>query len=145
MVKNLFELLSIRQNSILSGAVVLMVTVAASKILGLVRDRLLAHNFSPDAVAVFLAAFRIPDLMFQLLIFGAVSVAFIPVFTKSLKKGKEEAWDTAGRVVNIGLIIFAFFALFIGSRSMLKRWKNVLPCIYYSNSHIFHSKQDLDR
>ncbi|OGE26522.1 murein biosynthesis integral membrane protein MurJ [Candidatus Daviesbacteria bacterium RIFCSPHIGHO2_02_FULL_41_14] len=114
MVKNLFELLSIRQNSILSGAVVLMVTVAASKILGLVRDRLLAHNFSPDAVAVFLAAFRIPDLMFQLLIFGAVSVAFIPVFTEYLhKKSEREAFEFGSGILNLVLIVFSLVSILV--------------------------------
>jgi putative peptidoglycan lipid II flippase len=107
MVRNLFELLSTRQNSILSGAAILMVTVAASKVLGLVRDRLLAHNFSPDSVAVFLAAFGIPDMMFQLLIFGAVSVAFIPVFTEYIdKKGEKEAFEFASGILNLVLLVF---------------------------------------
>lgn len=107
MVKNLLSLLSTRQTSILSGAVILMTTVAASKILGLVRDRLLAHFFTPDQLAVFLAAFRIPDLMFQLLIFGAVSVAFIPVFTDYLHhKDEKEAFEFASDILNIVLLIF---------------------------------------
>lgn len=107
MVKNLLTLLSTRQNSILSGALVLMATVAASKILGLVRDRLLAHTFSPDTTAVFFAAFRIPDLMFQVLIFGAVSVAFIPVFTEYLhRKGEKEAFGFAADVLNVVLVGF---------------------------------------
>lgn len=104
MVKNLLFLLSARQSSILSGALVIMATVMASKFLGLVRDRLLAHTFSPDQTAVFLAAFRIPDLIFQLLIFGAVSVAFIPIFTDYLhKKGEEESFKFASDVFNLVL------------------------------------------
>jgi len=107
MVKNLLALLSSRQNSILSGAVVLMATVFASKFLGLIRDRMLAHFFVPDELAVFFAAFRVPDLLFQLLIFGAVSVAFIPVFTDFLnKKGDKEAFTFASDVLNIVLVGF---------------------------------------
>ncbi|OGE20157.1 murein biosynthesis integral membrane protein MurJ [Candidatus Daviesbacteria bacterium RIFCSPLOWO2_01_FULL_43_38] len=106
MVKNFLALLSLRQNSILSGAAVLMVTVAASKVLGLVRDRLLAHTFTPDQTAVFFAAFRLPDLMFQLLIFGAVSVAFIPVFTDILQKSEGEAFGFAADILNVVLIGF---------------------------------------
>jgi len=114
MVKNLLTLLSARQTSILSGAAVLMVTVAASKVLGLVRDRLLAHFFNPDQLAVFLAAFRIPDLMFQVLIFGAVSVAFIPVFTDYLQeKGEREAFDFASSILNIVLVAFALVSLIV--------------------------------
>lgn len=90
----------------MSGAVVLMVTVAASKILGLVRDRLLAHTFTPDQTAVFFAAFRIPDLIFQLLIFGAVSVAFIPIFTDFLQKDEKEAFGFAADILNVVLLGF---------------------------------------
>jgi putative peptidoglycan lipid II flippase len=114
MVKNLLSLLSLRQNSILSGAVVLMVTVAASKILGLVRDRLLAHTFAPDQTAIFLAAFRLPDLIFQLLIMGAISVAFIPVFTDYLhSRGEDEAFDFASDILNIILVIFTLISILV--------------------------------
>lgn len=103
-----------RQNSILSGAMVLMVTVAASKFLGLIRDRLLAQTFEPSEVAVFFAAFRIPDLLFQLLIFGAVSVAFIPVFTDYLhKKSEKEAFEFASDILNIVLLFFIFISIIV--------------------------------
>lgn len=114
MVKNLLSLLSARQTTILSGALVLMITVAASKVLGLVRDRLLVHNFSPETTAVFLAAFRLPDLLFQLLIFGAVSVAFIPVFTDYLEqKGEKEAFNFALDILNLALAIFFLVGLVV--------------------------------
>ncbi len=89
-----------------------MVTVAASKVLGLIRDRLLAHSFTPDTTAVFFAAFRIPDLMFQVLIFGAVSVAFIPVFTDYLhQKGEKEAFEFAADILNVVLVIFVVIGI----------------------------------
>ncbi len=112
MVKNFLELLSRRQSSILSGATVLMITTVAAKILGLVRDRLLVHTFRPSEVANFLAAFRIPDLMFQLLIFGAVSVAFIPVFTEiNHRKGSQEAFEFASDILNIVILGFIMFCI----------------------------------
>ncbi|MDO8570035.1 MAG: murein biosynthesis integral membrane protein MurJ [Candidatus Daviesbacteria bacterium] len=114
MVKNFLSLLSTRQTSILSGAVVLMVTVFASKILGLVRDRLLAQFFAPDQLAVFLAAFRLPDLLFQLLIFGAISVAFIPVFTDYIhKKGEKEAFAFASDILNMVLLFFSIVTVIV--------------------------------
>lgn len=91
-----------------------MITVAASKVLGLVRDRLLAHSFAPDQTAVFLAAFRLPDLLFQLLIFGAVSVAFIPVFTDYLHhKGEKDAFVFASDVLNVVLSAFVVISLVV--------------------------------
>ncbi len=90
-----------------------MVTMVASKVLGLVRDRLLAHTFSPDQTAVFFAAFRIPDLMFQLLIFGAVSVAFIPVFTDLLQKDEKEAFSFAADILNVILVGFIAVSILV--------------------------------
>jgi putative peptidoglycan lipid II flippase len=108
MVKNIFTLLTTKQNSILSGAFVLMVTVFATKFLGLVRDRLLVHQFDTSQVSIFFAAFRLPDLMFQLLIFGALSVAFIPVFTEQLnERGEKEAFTFASNILNISFALFA--------------------------------------
>ncbi len=89
-----------------------MVTVAASKFLGLIRDRLLVHTFTPDQTAIFLAAFRLPDLIFQLMIVGAVSVAFIPIFTDYLHhKNEEQAFDFASDVLNTVLLFFTIFSL----------------------------------
>ena len=107
MVKNIFSLLYSRQTSILSGAAIIATTLMLSKSLGLIRDRLLAHVFSPDKIDIFWAAFRLPDLIFQIIILGALSVAFIPVFTEYFEnKGKDEAYEMARSVLNVFLLIF---------------------------------------
>lgn len=107
MVKSILSLLNTRQSNILSGASILMAAVFASKFLGLIRDRLLVHNFDTSEAAIFFAAFRLPDLMFQLLIFGALSVAFIPTFTEVLnKKGEDEAFEFASNILNLSLLFF---------------------------------------
>lgn len=114
MVKNLFSLLYSRQTSILSGAAIIATTLMFSKILGLIRDRLLAHVFSPDTIDIFWAAFRLPDLIFQIVILGALSIAFIPVFTERLEnKGKEEAFEMARSVLNVFLMIFILVTILI--------------------------------
>lgn len=84
-----------------------MVTTILAKILGLIRDRLLAHVFAPEKIDIFWAAFRLPDFIFQIIILGALSVAFIPVFTEHLQnKGEEDAFDTARAVLNVFLLLF---------------------------------------
>src|SRR5579884_1431661 len=109
MRKQLFSLLGTRQNTILSGASVLMLTVFASKFLGLIRDRLLVHDFDTAHASIFFAAFKLPDLIFQLLIFGALSVAFIPVFAEHLhKKGQADAFEFASNILNLSLLLFGF-------------------------------------
>lgn len=114
MVKNIFSLLYSRQTSILSGAVIIMTTMLLSKVLGLIRDRLLAHVFSPDKIDIFWAAFRLPDLIFQIVILGALSVAFIPVFSEELEsRGKEQAFEMARAVLNMFLAIFILATVLI--------------------------------
>jgi putative peptidoglycan lipid II flippase len=87
-----------------------MLMVVASRVLGLVRQRILAHFFTANELSLFFAAFRLPDTIFEVLVFGTFSSAFIPVFTKSLKRGTKEAWQTAGIIVNLGLIMFTILA-----------------------------------
>jgi len=85
-----------------------------SKILGLIRDRLLAHVFLPEKIDIFWAAFRLPDLIFQIIILGALSIAFIPVFTEHLEnKGKDDAFEMARAVLNVSLVIFIFTTILI--------------------------------
>ncbi len=91
-----------------------MATMVIAKILGLVRDRLLAHVFPPNTIDIFWAAFRLPDLIFQIVILGALSVAFIPVFTEHLEsKGKEDAYDLARAILNVALFIFVLATVLI--------------------------------
>ncbi len=114
MVKSFLSLLSTRQSNILSGATVLMVAVFGSKFLGLIRDRLLVHNFDTSTAAIFFAAFKLPDLMFQLLIFGALSVAFIPTYTDYLaKKGENQAFLFASNILNLCLLFFGLLSVVV--------------------------------
>ena len=108
--KNIF---SSKQTSIFSAASIIMIMIIASRVLGLVRQRVLAHFFEPNELSLFFAAFRLPDLLFEVLVWGTFSSAFIPVFTKSLQKGRKNAWKIAGSVTNISFLIFLVFAVLI--------------------------------
>lgn len=108
--KNSKKILTDPQSTVFSAASIIMLMVVASRILGLVRQRILANYFSPSDLSLFFAAFRLPDMVFEVLVFGTFSSAFIPVFTKALKEGNSHAWEIAGRVVNIGLVLFVAFA-----------------------------------
>lgn len=114
-IQNGTRVLSRRQASILSAAFVIMTAYAASGVLGLFRNRLLAHYFFSGRereLDAYFAAFVLPDTIFQLLILGALSAAFIPVFTEYLKKNKEEAWHIAGAsMTNIFLLFSAIAAI----------------------------------
>ena len=92
-----------------------MITLAgiASRVLGLIRDRFLASTFGAgDTLDVYYAAFRVPDLIYNLLILGALSAAFIPVFTSLVSREKEqEAWELANDLMNIAIILIVAFSL----------------------------------
>ncbi len=77
-----------------------------SRILGLVREQVFAYLFGAGfATDAFIAAFRIPNLLRDLFAEGALSSAFIPVFTDHLtNQGKEKAWELANLVLNLLLI-----------------------------------------
>ena len=61
-----------------------------SRFLGLLRDRILAGKFGAgDELDVYFAAFRVPDLIYNLLVVGALTAGFIPVFTSYWKKQKN--------------------------------------------------------
>ena len=111
-MKRLWAFFWNKQSSVRSAATVLIIMVFTSRILGLLRDRMLAARFSPDELGVYLAAFRLPNLLFELLVMGALTSAFIPVYTKYITQGKQqEAWRISNTVITICCIIFACIAL----------------------------------
>ena len=79
----------------------------ASRILGLVRDQVLAFLFGAgNAMDAFNVAYRIPNLMRDLFAEGAMSAAFVPTFTRHLTlKGKRAAWALGNQLVNTLLVV----------------------------------------
>jgi len=99
-----------RQVDVLSAAIVLAASVLVSMILGLVRDRTLAQFFSGDQVSLYFAAFRLPDSLFQVLVLGSLSSAFIPTFISYISRHQEkEAWRVTSIMINFSLLAFVFF------------------------------------
>ncbi|MFC1625839.1 murein biosynthesis integral membrane protein MurJ [Patescibacteria group bacterium] len=104
------KILNSQQNTVLSAAGVIMIMIIASRILGLVRQRVLANFFAPGELSLFFAAFRLPDTIFEVLVFGTFASAFIPIFTKNLKVDKNKAWELGGLILNWGGLIFLVLA-----------------------------------
>jgi len=110
-----FSVLLKRQNNILSAAFVIAATIIISQILGLIRQRLLVSIFgASNTLGVYLASSRLPDFIFQLVIAGALSSAFIPVFSEYLGKEKyKEAHKTASTLLMLGLIAFGVLSVIL--------------------------------
>jgi len=97
----------------LPAAVVLGLSSLGSRILGVVRDHLLTNRFGAtrdvanmiSELDVYYVAFRLPDFIYNLLILGAVSSVFIPIFAGMLNQDKEEAWKVANSVMNLVFVV----------------------------------------
>jgi len=107
------KLLSGKTGSITSAALILGVASLASKALGLFRDSVLAGKFGAGSeLDIYYAAFRIPDFIFNIVVIGALSAGFIPVFTKLISEKKEQrAFQTANAVLNLLFVILIFLCL----------------------------------
>lgn len=93
--------------SVAAAAFIISLAGVASRLLGLLRDRILAGQFGAgDTLDAYYAAFRIPDLIYNLMIVGALSAAFIPVFTELIAEKKEdEAWKLSSGILSLQILI----------------------------------------
>src|SRR3989344_7448178 len=114
-LKKSFTLLLRRQTNILSAAFIIMMTVALSQVLGLLRTRLLFSIFGPsNTLGIYNYASILPDTIFQLIIAAALTSAFIPVFSEYLSKGEEnQAHKVASTLLTVGLVLFTFLSLIL--------------------------------
>jgi putative peptidoglycan lipid II flippase len=86
----------------------------ASRILGLVRDQVLASIFGAgNEMDAFIVAFRIPNLVRDLFAEGAMSAAFVPTFTRHLTRyGKRDAWRLGSNVISVLLLVTGVIVVF---------------------------------
>lgn len=89
------------------------VATAMSRVLGFIRDIVIARFFGTAMYAqAFVVAFRIPNLLRDLIGEGATNAAFVPVLTEELsQKGKEEFLRLAQVVLNILLVVLMALTL----------------------------------
>lgn len=90
-----------------------MIAILLSRILGFVRETVIGMQFGSNWLTdAYIAAFTIPDLVYYLLIGGALSAAFIPVFTEYVVKGEvEEAWKIVSTIINLILLVLGTIIL----------------------------------
>lgn len=98
------------------AAALVMGAYVLSRVLGLVREMVISHQFGTSrALDAYRAAFSIPDLIFALIAGGALGSAFIPTFTSYLAQHKEdEAWQVASAVLNLAFLCLTSAALIVG-------------------------------
>jgi putative peptidoglycan lipid II flippase len=91
------------------AATLLASSTLVSSVLGLLRDRQLNslyYSTYPQGIDAYTVAFTVPDFMFFILVSGALSVTFIPVFSQRLAdNNKKSAWELSTSVLNLMAIV----------------------------------------
>ncbi|MBI3631026.1 MAG: murein biosynthesis integral membrane protein MurJ [Candidatus Sungbacteria bacterium] len=95
-----------------------------SRLLGILRDRMLATHFGASrSLDIYYAAFQIPDFLFTLFLLGAASAAIIPVLTEM---GEERGVESARFIRELGTIFvmaaIGFSLITILLAPLLVRW-----------------------
>ena len=107
--------------AILRSATIVSLSIFSSRVLGLVRDVVIATLFGAGTLTdVFFVAFRVPNLLRRIFAEGAFNSAFVPAFTRKLKSSFEEAVLFAGSffavllvLLSVAIVLGEFLAPFI--------------------------------
>ncbi len=114
----MLKILNSQSKTVTGAAIVIAAATLLSRVVGIARDRVFAHYFGAGVVMdAYYAAFKIPDLIYNLLIVGALTAGFIPTFTKIFYKtdtkprtelyggsgtgDKTAAWKLCNNIINI--------------------------------------------
>ena len=99
------------------AATLLAGSTLLSSLLGLFRDRLFNSMYYltyPTGADAYTVAFTVPDFMFVILVSGALSVSFIPVFNQRLAKGnKRSAWALSTSIINLMALVTLIASILI--------------------------------
>ena len=104
------------RRQIARAAGLVSVLFAVSRLLGLLREIVIGAQFGTGATLdAYLAAFRLPDMIFYLVAGGALASAFIPTFTAALARSQDArhraAWKLASNVANLILVVTIVLAI----------------------------------
>ena len=95
-------------SSLSIATLIMMGSVFVSRVIGLLREMILAHyggtSFQMDA---YVTAFIIPELLNHFLAGGFLSITFIPIFQRHLVNNREDlAWKAFSNLFSTGTIVF---------------------------------------
>ena len=96
------------------ATMILTIAFVASRILGIVRSSMFAFVFGTSHVSdAYLQAFLVPDFIFNIVAGGALSSAFIPVFTNYMvgENNAKKAWHVASAALNLALAVMTILAV----------------------------------
>ncbi len=109
------------KKQIVRAAGVVMAAFLVSRLLGLAREMIIGQQFGTSRdLDAYLAAFRLPDLIFQLIAGGALGSAFIPIFAGFLTRNeKERAWQLGSAIISLVFLSLGCLAVLL---ALLAPW-----------------------
>jgi len=109
MIKRFFNS---QTKTVTFAAGLLSLSALASRFLGLIRDGLLAGHFGAGIETdIYFAAFRIPDFVYNFIIVGGITIAFMPLFSEYYAKDEKKSWEMTSNLLNV----FSFFLIVAGA------------------------------
>lgn len=100
------------RNLLLHSSLTLTFTSGLSYALGLVRDKTFAYRFGASSTLdIYNSAFVVPDFLFAVIVSGALSAAFVPIFTSLDEKSRTRAFEYINQVLSWLLILISLFAI----------------------------------
>ena len=102
-----------KQTSVARSAGIVSIAVMFSRVLGLVREQIFAYYFGAGFLYdAYVVAFRIPNVLRDLFAEGALSAAFVKVFTDyQINKSEKEAWHLASLVINALAVVLSVICI----------------------------------
>lgn len=102
-----------KQTSVAKSAGIVSIAVMFSRVLGLVREQIFAYYFGAGFIYdAYQVAFRIPNVLRDLFAEGALSAAFVKVFTDyQINKSEKEAWRLASLVLNALAVVLSVITI----------------------------------
>jgi putative peptidoglycan lipid II flippase len=119
---------------------ILTIAFVASRVLGLLRSSMFTYVFGATAVSdAYIQAFIIPDFIFNVIAGGALSSAFIPVFTKLMvsDSNAKKAWHLASSALNLTVSILTVLA------TLAIIFAHQLVPLYNDSSHVSPQEMNL--
>lgn len=108
------RILNFQTKSINSAAFFIFLSALLSRILGILRNSLLAGYFGATReLDIYFASFRLPDLLYTIFFGGGISLVFLPIFAEYFQKDKRKAWEISNSLFNILFLILLVCALLI--------------------------------
>ncbi|PIZ01221.1 murein biosynthesis integral membrane protein MurJ [bacterium (Candidatus Gribaldobacteria) CG_4_10_14_0_8_um_filter_33_9] len=107
------KILNSQTKTITFAAFLLFLSAFLSRLLGLLRDNLLANLFVKQETDIYFAAFLLPDFLYGILITGGIVAAFLPVFAENFKISHLQARALFNSIFTIFFIALILISLLL--------------------------------